>query len=119
MLNPGDTQHMTFQVGDPQPVFNSRTDKLTGPLDRESYVGKQKGILQILYERGLYKKGMGGSFSELEIQRKIANNKPLPDPTLDAPAALAACQDFINEKSELEETLEECECHHCTFSYAI
>jgi hypothetical protein len=65
---------------------------------------------------------MHGSFSELDIQRKIRDNKPLPDPALDAPAVLAACRDFLNEKSLLETTLEEREnclfvvCRNCCFN---
>jgi hypothetical protein len=102
VLNAGDTQFMEFQAGDPPPKFKSRTDNV-----KDGYVGKQKGILQILYERGLFKNGMRGSFTELEIEKKRATNKPIPDPALDAPAALAACSDFLNEKSMLEETLEE------------
>jgi hypothetical protein len=111
LLQPGDTQHMQFQPGDPEPKFKSRTDK-TG-----EYVGKAKGVLQILYERGLWKQGMHGSFSELDIQRKIRDNKPLPDPALDAPAVLAACRDFLNEKSLLETTLEERE--SCLFVVSL
>ncbi len=70
-------------------------------------MGKPKGVYQILYERGLYKVGMKGSLTEVEIQRKIRKTGNAPDPLLDAPAVLAACPDFINEKSMLEETLEE------------
>ncbi len=42
---------MVFQPGDPPPFY------VPNAVD---YVGKNKGILQILYERGLYVEGMEG-----------------------------------------------------------
>lgn len=60
----------------------------------EGYIGKPKGIIQILYERGLYKFDMKGSLTKQEIDRRLLEGKDLLDPSLDAPAVLSKCKDF-------------------------
>ena len=85
-LRPGQTQHFSFQPGDPPPFYD-----LTAPPEdikdnnqqvlREGYVGKPKGVKQVLWERGLWENG-------LEVDR--------------ARTKLAECQDFKTEKSILE-----------------
>ena len=86
-LKPGQTQHFTFKEGDPPPFFD-----LSAPpediLDsnnnvlKEGYIGKPKGLKQVLWERGLWEDG-------LDVDR--------------ARPKLAASEDFVNEKSILEE----------------
>ena len=50
-LKKGDVQHMVFQENDPPPFYRP----CMRPAD---YVGKPKGIKQILFERGLFVEGM-------------------------------------------------------------
>eukprot|EP00903_Cladosiphon_okamuranus_P019937 g18322.t1 len=51
LLKAGTTQHLVFQRGDDPPFYAEH-------LRPSKYVGKLKGMRQILFERGLLKKGM-------------------------------------------------------------
>ena len=89
-LVPSQAQKFTFVFGDPPPFFDlSATPEDIIDSDqavlREGYIGKPKGIKQVLWERGLWEDG-------LDIDR--------------ARAKLAECDDFKNKKSMLEELLQ-------------
>ena len=62
------------------------------------YVGKNKGIFQILVEKGSYLPGMRGSFAPKQVGRLLAEAKTLRDPSLDAPLVLSSCMNFASEK---------------------
>jgi hypothetical protein len=83
-LSVGDTQCMIFKEGDQPPHFEPNAPKYDilaseGAKAREGYVGKAKGLRQILWERGLYfegmiktipkhdKKGRDSSYSMVEV----------------------------------------------------
>ena len=70
------------------------------------YVGKNKGILQILVERGKYVQGMRGSLAPKQVEKLRAEGKALPDPSLDAPLVLSSCSDFLHEKGALATLVE-------------
>jgi hypothetical protein len=106
-LNAGDTQSMVFRPQDPRPIVKSRAEiNFDMIINGMEHIDKPKGIFNILNERGLYIPGMHGTPTEAEIAKKLSKGK-VYNPDLDAPARLAACLDFQNEKSMLEETLEE------------
>lgn len=99
-LQVGDTQHMCFQPGEeinvwryqhakknprpPPPPYDVTTvdDEGNEVVIEEGYVGKAKGVAQVLYERGLYREGM--SFEE-------------------AKEVLYNCPDYKKQVSMLEE----------------
>ena len=68
------------------------------------YIGKCKGTLQILYERGMYKDGMHGTYSAKDRRAKLAKGIRIDD-SLDAGAVLLACQDFRDEVTVLQAEL--------------
>ena len=84
-------------VVDVQPTFN-----VTG------YVGKNKGIFQILYERGLYKEKMKGRQTDTVKERYEMNGESrlIVTPDLDAHAVLNGCTDFKFERTALQEVVE-------------
>lgn len=89
-LKKGDDQPMVFQPGDPPPFESPE-------LKEEAYVGKAKGINQVLFERGL-----------LDPTKKYTldgkNDKHGdPIPGTSTKAILAACPDFQNELNLLEQ----------------
>ena len=62
-LQVGDTQRMVFAGGDPAPHFKPDAPKYDQPATDgkkavEGYIGKPKGLKQVLWERGLWKDGM-------------------------------------------------------------
>ena len=75
--------------------------------EKIGYVGKNKGIKQILWERGLWKEGMKLTQTEKQKLSAIMNNKPMLDPELNASLALGSCFDFANEKSALADLVEQ------------
>ena len=82
-LKPGDTQHLAFQAGDPPPFY---APQATG------YVGKPKGLRQVLYERGLIDVGTTEQPKDLpkvDELREIMTN----------------CYDFQNEETALEQAM--------------
>ena len=95
-LKAGDVQYMVFQPTDPPPFY--RPD-----LPLAEYVGKAKGIKQVLYERGLWKPGM-------------TENGPRDgcDVSLSAKYILSQCQDFKQQKSQLQILIEQ-RGHICDF----
>jgi hypothetical protein len=62
-LQVGDTQRMIFAEDDPPPHFKPDAPKYDQPATDgkkavEGYIGKPKGLKQVLWERGLWKDGM-------------------------------------------------------------
>ena len=45
----------------------------------ESYRGKAKGWMQLLYDRGLYKDGMINEYTDNELKKMMLEEKTLPD----------------------------------------
>jgi hypothetical protein len=72
------------------------------------YVGKNKGIFQILYERGLYKDKMKGRQTDTAKERFEMNgdSRLIVTPDLDAHAVLNNCTDFKFERTALQEVIE-------------
>ena len=95
-LKIGDIQHMVFQENDPPPFCRPN-------LARESYVGKCKGMKQVLYERGLYVQGM------TENGPKEGGNV-----LLSMKYVLGNCLDFKTQKSQLQLHIES-RGHICDF----
>lgn len=118
-LQLGDTQCMAFAADAPPPFYSwgapatdvmgtkgrdkrakrSAVEGIVGSADgggfavvQEGYVGKQKGMKQVLWERGLYVDGMS------------AAEKAPPEKRIDL--ILANLPDFKNEKSALQHTIE-------------
>ena len=78
------------------------------PFIVTGYVEKNKGIMQVLYERGLYVEGMQGQQCQKTKEKFKAHqqlDKILP-PELDAHAVLGNCADFLNERNALQEAVE-------------
>ena len=70
----------------------------------KGFEGQNKGILQILYERGLYVEGMRGKQDQAKkekLEMNLQADKILP-PHLDAHAVLGGCPDFYYEKTALQ-----------------
>lgn len=101
-LRVGDTQHMAFEEGAPPPFYacealphtsqkkkNSRGKEV---VTHEAYVGKAKGMRQVLWERGLFVEGMSASADAPAEKRMDEIISSLPD--------------FKNEKSALQHTVE-------------
>lgn len=75
MLKVGDVQHMVFQPNDPPPFYEPQA---------QDYVGKPKGLRQVLWERGLLNTQDPPVLKE---QRKILGN----------------CLDFLHEETALSQ----------------
>lgn len=101
-LGVGDTQCMIFEEGAPPPFYACEalpaTNKMreTQPgktmVAHEAYVGKAKGMRQVLWERGLYVDGMS------------ANPKAEKEKRMDL--VLSDLPDFKHEKTALQHTVE-------------
>jgi hypothetical protein len=95
-LSKGMFQYFNFREGDPPPFFRPN-------LLPAQYVGKPKGMKQILYERGLFRQGMtekgdtGNSDNESSFKFVLSN-----------------CLDFRLQKSALQELIES-RGHICDF----
>ena len=98
-----DVQHMVFQERDDPPFYAPY-------LQPQEYVGKPKGIRQVLWERGLLKADMS-----LE-GRWIAGpgNKPMRGLSTSARHRLSLCPDFLHQKSALQLKVEAAG-HLCEF----
>jgi hypothetical protein len=73
------------------------------------YIGANKGIYQILYERGLYLPGMKGKMDQ-SVKDKLVIKGDLDkilSPELDAHAVLANCDDFKYERNALQLLIEQ------------
>jgi hypothetical protein len=70
---------------------------------QEGYIGKPKGIYQVLKERGLWVNGMRGKETEADKAKKRANGIPLLDDKLNAHKVLDECEDFASEVIALQE----------------
>jgi AAA15 family ATPase/GTPase len=89
VLHVGDTQEMQFKEGD--------------DLQAQDYIGKQKGIFQILFERGLYIEVMIKGYTPAQLNEKILNGEPIKSEDYQAAPVMEGLPDFLNEKSALEE----------------
>ena len=104
-LKPGDTQYFAFRVGDPPPWYKPDApphDRATGKRDRDSkevieegYIGKPKGMKQVLLERGLWKEGM----------KKRLEDDDEAGTSLSMHHVLFECWDFATETTALMEKL--------------
>jgi len=86
----------------------SEPGEVNPPFIVPGYVGKNKGIMQVLYERGLYVEGMQGQQCQKTKEKFKAHeqlDRILP-PELDAHAVLRNCTDFLNERNALQEAVE-------------
>lgn len=95
-LKKGDLQHMLFLETDHPPFYRPN-------LLPAQYVGKQKGLKQVLYERGLYVPGM---------TEKGTNGNS--DDQTSLTFVLSECLDFKLQKSALQEHIEN-RGHICDF----
>jgi hypothetical protein len=78
------------------------------PFVIPGYIGSNKGIFQVLYERGLYVVGMKGKQTQGQKDKLEMNNKTdgiLP-PHLNAHAVLGECPDFKYELTALQRCVE-------------
>ena len=113
----GQMQSFNFKASDPPPHFDlgvekedrtnpnqpvktvvpRKSKKNTAPQPREEpniipgYVGKAKGMKQILWERGLWKEGMTANHDVLELNMNIV---------------LSRCPDFVEETSAMQDLVE-------------
>eukprot|EP01034_Spumella_vulgaris_P036612 gene36612-45158_t len=71
------------------------------------YIGKPKGVFQILWERGLYKPEMVLKISEKAKRKRAAQGRPPFDLSLDASLTLSQCEDFRNERGVVQQLLED------------
>ena len=72
---------------------------------RKGYIGCEKGILQMVYERGFYHPGMVCKQTPAS-KKKHEKDGTSPDWTMYAEEVLANCPDFRKEKKELEDLWE-------------
>ena len=72
------------------------------------FVGKPKGMKQIIWERGLWIPGMVRSRTEAEIKRILLQDGVPPADNMYYDIVLAACPDFALEKSALQAMVEAC-----------
>jgi len=94
VLHVGDTQEMQFKEVDDPPFYD---------LQAQDYIGKQKGIFQILFERGLYIEVMIKGYTPAQLNEKILNGEPIKSEDYQAALVMEGLPDFLNEKSALEE----------------
>jgi hypothetical protein len=93
-MKKGTVQHMIFQENDWPPFYNHRAT---------DYVGKPKGIKQVLWERGLWKE-------EYTLDGKKTRGPTglkMRDLTTSAKHILGQCLDFQSQKSNLQVKIEE------------
>jgi hypothetical protein len=78
------------------------------PFVIPGYVGSNKGIYQVLYERGLYIIGMRGKQTQGKREQLEMDNRKdsIVPPHLDAHAVLGACPDFKFELTALQHCIE-------------
>jgi hypothetical protein len=92
-LQVGDRQHFSFEVGaggQPTVPFFDRN-----PSDPKQYLGQEKGMKQVLFERGWWPPEMGGA------SRKQMNKDEME-------VALGKLPDFLAETSAFEDSLNWC-----------
>ena len=97
-LKLGDVQSMSFGSNGPPPFFvlaappkDKRVVKRGKLEQKEGYAGKPKGIKQVLWERGWYVNGMSTTST---------------DPKMNIEMVLGGLQDFKNERTALQHTVE-------------
>eukprot|EP01034_Spumella_vulgaris_P043601 gene43601-54166_t len=98
--NVSDDEDDDGQSEDDEPATSTTP---AAPRMVEGWMRKPKGVMQILYERGLYKKGMVLRISEKSKRIRIAKNLPPLDSSLDASFVLSQCEDFQNERGVLRD----------------
>jgi hypothetical protein len=69
------------------------------------YVGKPKGMKQLLWERGKWRDGMHGTWDTKRRQTEVAAGRVIDD-TLDAQLVLLSCPDFQNENTLIADLLD-------------
>jgi len=95
---PGDVEYVGEQDDETEEQLNARGW-------RKGYCNQQKGVLQLLRERGLFLDGMHGKLSASTIRKNLQDNI-IPDPALFAFDVLANCADYKLEKCALRELWE-------------
>jgi len=101
-MKKGEVQYLFFQPEGPGPFYAKPG---TNP---ETYVGKPKGLKQLLWERGLWKDGM-----TLDGWRQVRGQR-LKCQDLSARKVMKGCLDIMFEKSELQLMIES-RGHICEF----
>ena len=104
-LSPGDTQHMVFQADDEAPFYAPTTPAVDetdadGKVVQEGYVGKAKGLKQVLWERGWWT-----DRCECCDRPLIGTAKRAEDACRAMDNMLGRCQDFAAETSEFDKLL--------------
>lgn len=100
-----------------QKTVGSATSNTAAPADDADsdtafiipgYIGKNKGIFQVLYERGLYLPKMKGRQTQGTKEKLELKGKQdlIVPPELDAHAVLENCPDFLFEKTALQQVVE-------------
>lgn len=97
-LKLGDVQRMSFGPTDPPPFYDweappkDKRVQRRGKLEqKEGYVGKAKGIKQVLWERGWYVDGMSATSKDVQMNLELV---------------LGGLPDFKNERTALQHTVE-------------
>ena len=71
------------------------------PIIKEGYVGKAKGMRQVVWERGWHKPASEGKMHGRKLEEDSEE-----DPTFSLPHMLSSCWDFAHEKTALQEYVE-------------
>lgn len=93
-LKPDDDQHMVFQEGDPPPFKHPNWSP-------DAYVGKAKGIDQVLFERGLLDPS-----AKYTLDGKLDKFGNLI-PGTSTKVMLSSCSDFKNQPNLLQELVQQ------------
>ena len=131
-LRVGQIQYFQFQEGDPPPWYDPSAEKLDRPynpmeenelrkrhadnpklLEKKlqegviGYIGKLKGLMQILWERGMYQPGMQCHCSDTtNMKKRIKGKQELPE-HLDMKRMVSKLPDFIEEKCAIQHIIED------------
>jgi hypothetical protein len=92
-LKPNDTQHFRFRAADETGGSADSPPVYKPSLAAEEYIGKAKGMKQILWERGLWVEGMVD---------KVADDDSVRDQSMSMRHVLSQCKDFREEVSALQ-----------------
>ena len=125
-------QHFEFQEGDPPPWYDLQAERYDRPYTQQEedelrhkyrknpalfekrklegiigYIGKPKGLKQILWERGLYVEGMKCHQTDTENMKKVMDGKEGLPEHLDMKRVLAKQPDFLAEKCAIQQLIED------------